>query len=275
MRNNTWNKMFGWTLIALLLIGGAALAQDLTVDDILDRMEEEGDTLAEGSMISQMRIDVNHPDGTTTWQTSAVLSKPDRMLIYQLEPEDYNKGSMWLIIEQEDDDSRLWMYLPAIGTPKELISEEQRGGSFAGSSISLEDIGGDDQREDYDAVLIGEEVVTVGNEDRTAYVLESTAKPDADKDIVRTVLWVDKENFVMLKMEAYNDLGNLERTLNVLKLGEFEGHLVAEVMFDRNELEEKETTITFLERRRPAGEIPDEVFDPETLVTFDPAAWGF
>lgn len=275
MRNNTWNKVFGWTLMALLLIGGAALAQDLTVDDILDRMEEEGDTLAEGSMISQMRIDVNHPDGTTTWQTSAVLSKPDRMLIYQLEPEDYNKGSMWLIIEQEDDDSRLWMYLPAIGTPKELISEEQRGGSFAGSSISLEDIGGDDQREDYDAVLIGEEVVTVGNEDRTAYVLESTAKPDADKDIVRTVLWVDKENFVMLKMEAYNDLGNLERTLNVLKLGEFEGHLVAEVMFDRNELEEKETTITFLERRRPAGEIPDEVFDPETLVTFDPAAWGF
>lgn len=275
MRNNTWNKVFGWTLIALLLIGGVALAQDLTADDILDRMEEEGDTLAEGSMLSQMRIDVNHPDGTTTWQTSAVLSKPDRMLIYQLEPEDYNKGSMWLIVEQEDDDSQLWMYLPAIGTPKELISEEQRGGSFAGSSISLEDIGGDDQREDYDAVLIGEEVVTVGNEDRTAYVLESTAKPDADKDIVRTVLWVDKESFVMLKMEAYNDLGNLEQTLKVLKLGEFEGHLVAEVMFDRNELEEKETTITFLERRRPAGEIPDEVFDPETLVTFDPAAWGF
>lgn len=79
----------------------------------------------------------------------------------------------------------------------------------------------------------------------------------------------------MLKMEAYNDLGNLEQTLKVLKLGEFEGHLVAEVMFDRNELEEKETTITFLERRRPAGEIPDEVFDPETLVTFDPAVWSF
>jgi len=274
MRNNTWSKMFGWTLMALLLIGGAALAQDLTADAILDRMDAEGDVLAEGSMISQMRIDVNHPDGTTTWQTSAVLSKPGRMLIYQLEPEDYNKGSMWLIVEQEDDDSRLWMYLPALGIAKELVTEEQRGGSFAGSSISLEDIGGDYQREDYDAVLIGEEVVAVGNEDRTAYVLESTAKPDTDQDIVRTVLWVEKESFVMLKMEAYNDLGNLERTLKVLKLGEFEGHLVAEVMFDRNELEQKETTITFLERRRPAGEIPDEVFDPETLVSFDPAAWG-
>ena len=274
MRNNTWNKMFGWTLMALLLIGGAALAQDLTADDILDRMEEEGDTLAEGSMISQMRIDVNHPDGTTTWQTSAVLSKPDRMLIYQLEPEDYNKGSMWLIVEQEDDDSRLWMYLPALGTPKELISEEQRGGSFAGSSISLEDIGGDDQRENYDAVVIGEEPLTIEEETHAAYVIESTAKPDVDEDIVRTVLWVDKESFVMLKMETYNDLGNLERTLAVLELGEFEGHLVAKVMFDRNELEEKETTITFLERRRPGGEIPDEVFDPENLVSFDPAAWG-
>lgn len=275
MRNNTWNKMFGWTLMALLLIGGAALAQDLTVDDILDRMETEGDVLAEGSMIVQMRFDNAYSDGTTASNTFAGLSKPNKSLMYFLEPEDV-RGTIFLTLEpeEEDADTRLWLYLPLLGIPKELVSEEARGGSFAGSSISYEDIGGDDQREDYDAVLIGEEVVTVGNEDRTAYVLESTAKPDADQDIVRTVLWVDKESFVMLKMEAYNDLGNLEQTLDVIELGEFEGHLVVDGMLARDVLEESETTITFLERRRPAGEIPDEVFDPETLVSFDPAAWG-
>jgi len=275
MRNNTWNKMFGWTLMALLLIGGAALAQDLTVDDILDRMETEGDVLAEGSMIVQMRFDNAYSDGTTASNTFAGLSKPNKSLMYFLEPEDV-RGTIFLTLEpeEEDADTRLWLYLPLLGIPKELVSEEARGGSFAGSSISYEDIGGDDQREDYDAVLIGEEVVTVGNEDRTAYVLESTAKPDADQDIVRTVLWVDKESFVMLKMETYNDLGNLEQALDVIELGEFEGHLVVDGMLARDVLEESETTITFLERRRPAGEIPDEVFDPETLVSFDPAAWG-
>jgi hypothetical protein len=275
MRNNTWNRMFGWTLMALLLIGGAALAQDLTADDILDRMETEGDVLAEGSMIVQMRFDNVYSDGTTASNTFAGLSKPGKSLMLFLEPEDV-QGTIFLTLdpEAEDADTRLWLYLPLLGIPKELVSEEDRGGSFADSSISYEDIGGDGQREDYDAVLIGEEVVTVGNEDRTAYVLESTAKPDADEDIVRTVLWVDKESFVMLRMEAYNDLGNLEQTLDVIELGEFEGHLVVDGMLARDVLEESETTIVFLERRRPADEIPDEVFDPETLASFDPAAWG-
>ena len=275
MRNNTWNRMFDWTLIALLLIGGTALAQDLTTDDILDRMETEGDVLAEGSMIGQMRFDNVYSDGTTASNTFAGLSKPGKSLMYFREPEDV-RGTIFLTLdpEEENADTRLWLYLPLLGIPKELVSEEDRGGSFAGSSISYEDISSDDQREDYDAVLIGEEVVAVGNEDRTAYVLESTAKPDADEDIVRTVLWVDKESFVMLRMEAYNDLGNLEQTLDVIELGEFEGHLVVDGMLARNVLEESETTITFLERRRPADEIPDEVFDPETLVSFDPAAWG-
>lgn len=275
MRNNRWDKLFGWTLIALLLIGGAALAQDLTSDDILDRMETEGDVLTEGSTVVQMRFDNVYSDGTTASNTFAVLSKPGKSLMYFLEPEDV-RGTIFLTLdpEEENADTRLCLYLPLLGIPKELVSEEARGGSFAGSSISYEDIGSDDQREDYDAVVIGEEVVTVGNEDRTAYVLESTAKPDADEDIVRTVLWVDKESFVMLRMEAYNELGNLEQTLDVIELGEFEGHLVVDGMLARDVLEESETTITFLERRRPAGEIPDEVFDPETLVSFDPAAWG-
>ncbi len=275
MRSNRWNKMFGWTLMALLLIGGAALAQELTADDILDRMEAESDVLAEGSMIIQMRFDNVYSDGTTASNTFAGLSKPNMSLMYFLEPEDV-RGTIFLTLDPEAEgaNTRLWLYLPLLGIPKELVSEEARGGSFAGSSISYEDIGGDDQREDYDAVLIGEEVVTVGNEDRIAYVIESTAKPDADEDIVRTVLWVDKENFVMLKMEAYNDLGSLEQTLNVIELGEFEGHLVVDGMHARDVLEESETTITFLERRRPDGEIPDEVFDPETLASFDPAAWS-
>ncbi len=274
--NSRWQRVFGWTLSVLLLAGGVGLAQDLTVDDILDRMEEESDTLAQGSMISKMRFDNLYSDGTTASNTFAGLSKPNKSLIYFIEPEDV-EGTIFLTIDSEDEDAetRLWLYLPLLEIPKELVSEEDRGGSFAGSSISNEDIGGDDQREDYDAVLIGEEALTVGEEERTAYVIESTAEPEVDKDIVRTVLWVDKEQFVMLKMEAYNDLDNLEQTLDVLALAEFEGHLIAEQMVARDVLEESETTITILERRRPAEEIPDEVFDYENLVSFDPTAWGF
>jgi len=273
--NSRWRRIFGWTLSILLLAGGVALAQSLTAADILDRMEEESDALAQGSMISKMRFDNLYSDGTTASNTFAGLSKPNKSLIYFLAPEDV-AGTIFLTVDPEDEseDTRLWLFLPLLEIPKELVSEEDRGGSFAGSSISYEDIGGDDQSEDYDAVLIGEETLTIGEEARAAYVIESTVKPEVDKDIVRTVLWVDKEQFVMLKMEAYNDLGNLEQTLDVLALAEFEGQLVAEQMVSRDVLEGSETTITFFERRRPAGEIPDEVFDPASLLNFDPAAWG-
>jgi len=276
MRSNRLNAVFGWTMIGLLLFGGAVFAQDLTAEGILDRMETEGDVLAEGSMIMQMRFDNAYSDGTTASNTFAGLSKPGKSLMVFLEPEDV-QGTIFLTLdtEEEDADTRLWLYLPLLGIPKELVSEEDRGGSFAGSSISYEDIGGDDQRVDYDADLIGEETVVIGDVTRTAYVIESTAKPDTDEDIVRTVLWVDKEGFVMLKMEAYNDLGNLEQTLEATAVGEFEGHLVVDGMLARNVLEESETTISFLDRRRPADEFPDEVFDPENLAGFDPATWGF
>jgi len=274
--NSRWRRVFGWTLAVLLVAGGISIADDLAADDILDRMEEENDALAQGSMIIQMRFDNVYSDGTTASHTFAGLSKPNKSLICFLEPEDV-QGTIFLTLdpEEEDEGARLWLYLPLLGIPKELVSEEDRGGNFAGSSISYEDIGGDDQQDGYDAELIGEETITVDGQERTCYVIESTAKPEVDKDIVRTVLWVDKEQFVMLKMEAFNDLGNLEQALDVLALAEFEGRLVAEQMVARNVLEESQTTITILERRRPAEEIPDEVFDHENLVNFDPSDWGF
>lgn len=78
----------------------------------------------------------------------------------------------------------------------------------------------------------------------------------------------------MLKSEDYNDSGNLERTMDVLSLTTFDGQLVADKMLASNALDGSSTTITFVKRERPEAEIPDSVFDPENLATFDPAAYG-
>ena len=79
----------------------------------------------------------------------------------------------------------------------------------------------------------------------------------------------------MLKMEAYNDLGNLSTTIEVQALTEFEGHLTASEMLSTNVSDESSTVITTLSRRRPDAEIGDEVFQPENLTSFDSAAWEF
>ena len=97
MQSNRWNRMFAWTTMVLLLIGCASLAQGLTADDILDRMDTEADALAEGSMIMKMRFDNAYSDGTTASNTFAGLSKPGKSLVYFLEPEDV-QGTIFLTL---------------------------------------------------------------------------------------------------------------------------------------------------------------------------------
>ncbi len=268
-------KTMVWTITAamVLLAGFAAVA--LTADEILDRMEEEGDKLAEGSMVGTMRFDNTYRDETTASNVFGMLSKPNFALLYFIEPADV-AGTIFLTHEINDgSDSRLWLYLPLLGIPKELVSDEERGGSFAGSSMSYDELGGENDRNDFEAKLLREEELVIGDETRMAYVIESIAKDGVDTDTPRSILWVDTEAFIMLKAESYNDLGNLSATIEVVSLTEFEGMLTFSEMLSTDVLDESSTLITVIERRRPDAEIADEVFSPDNLTTFDPAVWGF
>jgi len=268
-------KTTTWTLaVALTLtLGAAAFAQ--TADEILDRMDAEADAFAEGSMVSTVRFDNSYRDGTTAGNLFGMLSKPDFSLIYFVEPAEV-AGTIFLSHEIDDgNDSRLWLFLPLLGIPKELVSDEDRGGSFAGSSMSYDDLGGGSERDDFVATLMGEEDLVVGEETRAAYVIESIAKDGVDTDTPRSVLWVDKESSIMLKAESYNDLDNLSTRMTVTALTTFEDRLTAAEMLSEDVLNENSTVITIIEQHRPDAEIADEVFAPESLASFDPAAWGF
>jgi len=264
----------GLLIIVVALIGWGAIAQ--TADEILDRVDAESDAQAAGSMISLIRFDNVYADGTTASNLFGSLSIPNWSLIYFIEPADVT-GTIFLTHDSdvEGEGSRLWLYLPVFGISKELVSDEERSGSFAGSALSYSDLSDREGRADYDATLTGEEDLVIGDQTRTAYVIESTAKPNADVEDPRTVLWIDKEASIMLKMESYNDLGNLDSTMNVSALGEFEGKLTADVMTATDHSDGSTTTITFLDRRRPDSEIPETVFQPDNLSSFDPTVWGF
>lgn len=262
----------GLTLVSMLLLTVTAAA--LTADEILDMVDAEADALAEGGMISIIRFDNVFGDGTTGSNRFGSLAIPNYSLIYFIEPANV-AGTIFLTREFDDDDARLWLYLPMLGIPKELVSEEERGGSFAGSALSYADLGEREGRAYYDVILIREEDVVIGEFVRTAYVIESTAKPDADVDHPRSIVWIDTEFLIMLKVESYNDLGNLATIMEVLALGEFEDRLTVTEMLATNHLDGSTTIITILEQRRPDVEIADETFAPENLTTFDPEIWGF
>jgi hypothetical protein len=269
--------------LALLLgaLAGTALYStgQLTGDAILKKVDEQQDTVMGGDLVSLIRFDNAYSDGTTAYNIFGGLSKrapgqPDRSLVYFKEPEDV-RGTLFLSVKPEGEEARLWLYLPALGAVKELVSEEERSGSFAGSTFSYRQVGERKIADDYTAELIGEEAVTVEGQSYGCYLLKLTAKPGAKVDYPTGKMWVDKANWLSLKAEEYNEAGNLERTMEVLKLGEFEGNIVADVMIAKDVLNNNSTTISFLDRHRPAQPIPDSVFEPQNLPSFDPTAWGF
>ena len=264
----------GMALVSVALLGLTTAA--LTADEIMDMVDAEADAQAEGSMVSIIRFDNVYGDGTTGSNLFGSLSIPNRSLIYFIEPSDV-AGTIFLTLESDDDevDAQLWLYLPFIGIAKELVSEDERGGSFAGSALSYSDLGDREGRADYDAVLLGEEDVVIGDLTRTTYKIESTAKPDADVDNPRSIVWIDTEFLIMLKVESYNDLGNLDTTMDILALGEFEGKLTTVEMLATNHSDDSTTTITILEQRRPDSEISENVFLPENLRDFNAISWGF
>jgi outer membrane lipoprotein-sorting protein len=268
------------------LVGVMVCAQaDLSGNEILDQMGKKGSLFEEkGDVIFVTRFDLVYTDGTEGSNQFKILSKqgaegtqdPDRMLIYYLEPEDI-AGTIFLSVVPPEEDSRMWLYLPALGVVKELVSESEKEQSFAGTSLSYEQIGGGFEfSDDYDAKRLSDETITVPiegvEEDRLVYVLEVVARPEADVDFPTGKMWVDKEELLPLRTEFLNDAGELEELMEILALGYFEEDLIPEQIQTQNLLDGSATTISVLERQRE--ELPDTLFMSENIPSFDPAAYG-
>ncbi len=264
--------------VGLLVISTVSYAAGLTGDQVLQKVDAHETQVSGGNLITTIRFDNVYSDGTTAYNVFGGLSmkatgQPDKSLVYFEAPEDV-AGSIFLSIKPEGKDAQMWLYLPALGKAKELVAEQQHK-SFAGSAFSYKDIGNRNLADKFTAKIIGDESVRVGDKSYDCYVLKLTAKPNADADYPSGKAWVDKTSFLLLKSEDYNSDGKLARTMEVLKIGTFEGNLAADKMIAKNVIDKNSTTITFLSRKRPASPIPDSVFDPNNLASFNPKKFGF
>lgn len=273
----------------VLFVAVGALA--MTADEILDEMEDlfSVDSDDVQGVLTTMSLHNDYSGGVNSEYTLAMFelttfdaSQPEdkdettHVLMYFVGGDE--DGSIFLMVtpEDEDLDSRMWLYLPALGLTKELVSDEDQSGSFAGSSMSYGDLGATgDLRDDYDAVILREETRDVAGETFDVWVLELTAKPTADADHARVLLWVSKTDYLSLRMESYNESGALENTMEFQALGEFEGDRIPERIFSTDAVEETSSTITISGTRRPDAPLTLDLFDPNTLGELDPSAYGF
>jgi outer membrane lipoprotein-sorting protein len=116
------------------------------------------------------------------------------------------KGTKTLMIENSDKDDDIWIYLPALKKVRRLVSSNKKD-SFAGTDFSYGDVIGH-KVADWSHKLLSDETI----DGKTCYVIESKPKSRSVQEASgysRRKSWIDKESFVLLKGEAYDNGGKL------------------------------------------------------------------
>lgn len=159
----------------------------------------------------------------------------------------------------------MWLYLPALGLVKELVSAEARQQEFiAGSGVTREDIAeGFKYRDDYAPELVGEEEVS----GTTTYVIALAPKKGHETEWTKIVLWVDKQHFVVLRTEFYDAEGALGKVIEAADFYADDLGYIPHKLTIRNLNSDNVAVLEILVRE--VADIPDDYFDPEKLPTLE------
>jgi len=177
-----------FTIFILLFSTGTVFA--LTVDEIMDKMEETAPDFTTQKTISEMIL-IDKDDKTST-------------LMRFLSPKSV-KGVTLLNI---DDGEKIYLYMPAYNKPRRIASSS-KGDEFMGTGLSYEDMSMDYEDKDYEKKLLEE---TDGE-----YIVEVLPSGE-DVSYEKIILHVDKENFYAKKVEFYETGGELTKTLTINKV---------------------------------------------------------
>jgi len=205
-----WLCALGLGSFLLSPLGSSGVsAADLSADDIVMRVNEvdDGDFLTR--KLSMKMVDKRGKER----QRETISYRKDypgemRTVLFYLSPANVrNTGFLvWDYSDQAKDDDQ-WLYLPALRKVRRIASSD-RGSYFLGTDFTYDDIQLDGKLEprDYNFTLVGEESL-VGVE---SYRISSVPKTkDIAKELGygRTEVWVDKSNWMVLKVEFW-DLKN-------------------------------------------------------------------
>src|SRR5580700_8844712 len=102
------------------------------------------------------------------------------------------KGVALLIVNHPDKASDQWMWRPSIGRDQRIALQD-RSTRFFGTDFSFEDLEERDV-EQFDFKLLGDE--------GAQWKIES--RPRKSSQYAYSYLWVKKENYTLIKVEAYN-----------------------------------------------------------------------
>jgi len=194
-----------FTIFILLFSTSTVFA--LTVDEIMNKMEETAPDFTTQKTISEMiLIDKDGKEETREMIMFSQKGEDEKTstLMRFLSPKSV-KGVTLLNI---DDGEKIYLYMPAYNKPRRIASSS-KGDEFMGTGLSYEDMGMDYENKDYEKKLLEET-------DRE-YIIE-VLPSEEDVSYEKIILHVDKENFYAKKVEFYEAGSELTKTLTIDKI---------------------------------------------------------
>lgn len=133
------------------------------------------------------------------------------------------KNTRFLTIQNDDRDDDQWIYLPSLRKVKRIAAGE-RDGSFMGSDFSYSDMSGNDL-DDSEYTILREEELS----GRSCWVIQAVGLPEIESTYGKIISWVDKETYLTLKVDFYDDDGKTKiKELTMEGLKETDGFWFAE-----------------------------------------------
>lgn len=213
----------------LLFAPDGARADDPKARAIMQRVDDRDDGDNQTSTLQMILIDKNGSQrvrelksftkdkGEDTWSMMFFLSPADvedtGFLTY-----DYDEAA-------RDDDQ--WLYLPALKKTKRIASSD-KSGSFMGSDFSYADMT-ERPLEYYDYKLLQEGAI----DGHPVWIIEAVPNNEEERDETgyeKSILFVRKDNDVMIRSKIWVKKGNRNKYFDVEKLEQIDGIWVATVM---------------------------------------------
>lgn len=169
---------------------------------------------------------------------------------------------VWKYVDKNDD---RWLYIPSIKLVRRIAANDKNS-SFVGSDFSYEDISGREVSEDIHT-LKGEEELN----GKLVYVVESVPEDEKSAYYSRKVSWIDKETFLPLKEEYYDQRGELFKTFTADKIEDVQGIPTITIRIMANVQNGHRTEVTFTEVKYNVG-LKDDLFS-ERYLRSAPREW--
>jgi outer membrane lipoprotein-sorting protein len=251
-------------LFSILFSAGFALAENSEEKGLAIAIEADKRDQGFKDHIANMQMILMNKYGEKSirdirMRTLEVDGDGDKSLIIFDSPMDV-KGTAFLNFTHKVGDDDQWLYLPALKRVKR-ISANNKSGSFMGSEFSYEDISSQEVEKYTYKWLRDEE-----KNSKDCYVIERYPVDKKKSGYTKEVVWIDKDEYRMQRVEFYDRKDSLLKTLEISGYKKYlDNFWRAEEMHMVNHQTGKSTRLIFDDYEFATG-LKDADFNKNSLI---------